>query len=344
MPNFLPFVLIGIDVKKILLSSAQMIAGQVDCKVTIMKRVKHCVLPSWPLRWALVSALFAAQISTAQARPSMREYSATLDNSSWSIARATALQCQLEHSIPRFGKAVFSSHAGREQNLRFEMRMTRQPDNYGLAQVISVPPQWRAGEQARAIADMKLLKQFHGDLPKAQAATMLTELEQGYSPTLYFADWYSPYDQIKASLNPIRFVESYDKFNECMAGLLPFSFEDIALTVLAYESNSDALTRESQARLNKIAQYLKHDKAIAKIAIDTYTDSYGGRWINDELSRKRAKSLKDFFVQAGVDATVIQTEGFGERRHVASNDTSQGRATNRRAVVQLVKQMELPQD
>ena len=122
-----------------------------------------------------------------------------------------------------------------------------------------------------------------------------------------------------------------------MAGLLRFTFEDIAMTVLNYQSNSDELTRESKARLAQIAEYLKHDKAVASVNIDTYTDSYGGRWINEELSRKRAATLKAFFVSAGIDEKLVKTEGFGEKRHVAPNDTPRGRGVNRRAVIQLAR-------
>lgn len=277
----------------------------------------------------------------ASNRQNVRQYAATLDNSAWSVKTATALRCELVHAIPHFGEARFVSTASKETNLLFQLKMQQQPDSYSLAEVLSVPPSWRAGEQSKALADMKLLKQFDGDLPKQQAWTMLTELEQGFSPTFYFDDWYSPYDKIAAQLNPIHFGPSYQQFNLCMAGLLRFTFDDIALTVLNYQSNSDALTRDSEARLQQIAEYLKHDKSIAAVDIDTYTDSYGGRWINEELSRKRAKALKDFLVSAGIDEKVIRTEGFGEKRHVASNDTQRGRATNRRAVVQL-KRAEAP--
>ncbi len=286
------------------------------------------------------SCLLMVLCSTAEAaieRQHVRQYGATLDNSSWSVKSATALRCELVHAIPQFGEAHFVSTANKEANLLFQLSMLRQPDGYSLAQVLSVPPQWRAGEQAKSLTDMKLLRQFDGDLPKQQAWLMLTELERGYSPTFYLDDWHSPYDKILARLNPIKFASPFQQFNQCMAGLLRFTFDDIALTVLNYQSNSDALTRESEARLQQIAEYLKHDKAIAQIAIDTYTDSYGGRWINEELSRKRAATLKAFFVAAGVDEAVIQTEGFGEKRHVAPNETSRGRATNRRAVVQLVR-------
>ena len=270
-------------------------------------------------------------------RQNVRQYAATLDNSAWSVKTASALRCELVHAIPQFGEARFVSTASKESNLLFQLKMLRQPDGYSLAEVLSVPPNWRAGEQAKALTDMKLLQQFDGDLPKQQAWTMLTELEQGFSPTFYFADWYSPFDQISAQLNPIHFGAPFQQFNLCMAGLLRFTFDDIALTVLNYQSNSDGLTRESEARLQQIAEYLKHDKAIAAVEIDTYTDSYGGRWINDELSRKRAKALKDFLVSAGVDEKVIRTEGFGEKRHAAPNDTARGRATNRRAVVQMIR-------
>lgn len=284
---------------------------------------------------------FVAGSEAATNRQNVRQYAATLDNSAWSVKTATALRCELVHAIPHFGEARFVSTASKETNLLFQLKMQHQPDSYSLAEVLSVPPSWRAGEQAKALTDMKLLKQFDGDLPKQQAWTMLTELEQGFSPTFYFDDWYSPFDKIAAQLNPIHFGPSYQQFNLCMAGLLRFTFDDIALTVLNYQSNSDALTRDSEARLQQIAEYLKHDKSIAAVDIDTYTDSYGGRWINEELSRKRAKALKDFLVSAGIDEKVIRTEGFGEKRHVASNDTQRGRATNRRAVVQL-KRVEAP--
>ena len=283
----------------------------------------------------MISVLLTATASDA--RSNIRQYAATIEQANWAVTNASALKCELSHKIPNFGEARFSSNANKDLNLLFELNMTRLPDDYGLAIVISLPPQWRAGEIAKPIADLALLKQFDGGLPKKQAWTLLTELEQGFSPTFYFADWHSPFDQIAASINPLHFADPFQKFNLCMAGLLRFTCEDIAMTVLNYQSNSDELTRESKARLAQIAEYLKHDKAVAEVTIDTFTDSYGGRWINEELSRKRAATLKAFFVSAGVDEKLVKTEGFGEKRHVAPNDTSRGRGTNRRAVVQLAK-------
>lgn len=276
-------------------------------------------------------------VSLAVAAPSQwRQYSATIEQSSWQLSTNTPLMCQLEHPIPNFGKAVFSSVAGKDLNLDFQLQMLRLPDTYGLAEVLSVPPQWRPGEKPKTLASMRLLKQFNGDLPKKTAWTLLTELEQGFSPTFYYSDWYSPYDKVTAALNPVQFPTQYQAFSHCIAGLLPYSFEDIAFTILSYESG-EQLTRESRRRLSQIAEYLKYDQDIEAIELQGYSDSFGGRWMNEQLSVQRAQKIKDFLIAAGVAEDKVQIEGFGERRHVAPNDTSLGRAVNRRLVLQMAK-------
>ena len=86
-----------------------------------------------------------------------------------------------------------------------------------------------------------------------------------------------------------------------------------------------------------IGEYLKNDENIESIFISAYTDSYGGRWINMELSKKRAKAIKDYMASMGVPAEKIQTEGFGETRPAASNDTEEGRQRNRRVEFRVIR-------
>jgi outer membrane protein OmpA-like peptidoglycan-associated protein len=288
-----------------------------------------------PMRYKLW--LLPLILSAVQAEAGLRQYSATLEQSSWSLLQNSPLVCELSHSIPHFGEAYFRSMAGKELNMQFELSMLRLPDHYGLAEVLSVPPVWRPGEQAKAISSMKMLKQFYGDLGKAESWTMLTELEQGYSPTFYFSDWYSPYDKISVSLNPVHFMPAMDQFTQCVSALLPYTFDDIAFTVLTYESGGDELTKASKKRLEQIALYLKHDQSIESIDIQAYTDSYGGRWMNEQLSIKRAEAIKNKLVSFGLEESRIRTEGLGEKRHVASNESSLGRAKNRRVVIQMQK-------
>lgn len=282
----------------------------------------------------LMSGLTATAVVAV---PQLRQYSAAIEESNWRLDKSSPLECQLQHEIPRFGQAVFRSVASKGLNMAFELQMLRLPDHYALAEVISVPPAWRAGEPSKAIASMKLLKQYNGELPKQYAWTLLTELEQGFSPSFYFNDWNSPYDKIVAAINPVQFAAQFAEFNQCIAALLPYSFDDIAFTVLNYETGSDQLSRESSRRLQQIAEYLKYDQDIDSVEIQGYSDSYGGRWMNEQLSIKRAEKVKSFFVSAGLSENKVQVVGFGERRHIATNQLAIERKKNRRVVLQLSK-------
>ena len=150
-------------------------------------------------------------------------------------------------------------------------------------------------------------------------------------------DWQNSADKIAVGLSSINFKQAYWAFLQCRDELLPYNFEDISFTIMNYQPNTSKLTKSSQKRLDKIAEYLKHDTSISSISIDSYTDSYGGRWNNLELSKKRAKAIKDYMVSLGVDESKVETQGFGEKRHVATNDNILGRDKNRRLVIQIAK-------
>jgi len=193
------------------------------------------------------------------------------------------------------------------------------------------------GRMQKTIADMQIRQQYNGDLPEQAAWLMLSELEKGFWPTIHYQDWYNRYDTISVGLNASNFSEPYLKFVECVANLLPFSFEDIAYTVLQYKSNSVDLTKYSQKRLSMIGEYLKEDQELELVLLDGYTDSYGGRWNNEQLSIRRASEIKDYFAQMGVDPNRIEITGHGEKRHIAPNTNAMSRAKNRRVVIRMAK-------
>ena len=267
----------------------------------------------------------------------MRQYTANQDNSNWNLVKTTRLQCQLNHEVPYYGEAVFKASASKNKDLTFNLDMVVRPENYAIAGLKAVPPSWRAGRPARDIADMKLLKKFDGELGNKTAWEMLTELEKGNQPTFYYQDWQNSADKIAVGISNINFKQAYWAFLQCRDELLPYNFEDISFTIMNYESNSSKLTKSSQQRLDKIAEYLKNDPSVESISIASYTDSYGGRWNNLDLSRKRAKEIKDYMVGLGVDEAKVVTEGFGEKRFVDTNDNILGRNKNRRLVIQIAK-------
>jgi hypothetical protein len=72
-----------------------------------------------------------------------------------------------------------------------------------------------------------------------------------------------------------------------------------------------------------------------QLLIASHTDNQGGEADNDALSSERAQVIKAALVERGVAAERLFTAGVGSRRPIASNDTPEGRALNRR--VELVR-------
>jgi outer membrane protein OmpA-like peptidoglycan-associated protein len=274
-------------------------------------------------------------VFASQANAGIRQYGADLEHANWQLTNNSRLQCTLSHQIPNYGEAKFYSMASRKMNMEFELDMMRLPDNYSLAEVRSVAPNWRPGKSGRTIADMKLHKQFTPTLPKKVAWNMLNELEQGMNPTFYYNDWYSENELISVGISTAKFNRAYQEFIGCVGNLLDYNFDDISYTVLNYQFGGDSLTKSSKKRLLMIAEYLTLDQDLELILIDGYTDSYGGRETNLNVSNRRAKTIRDHFVKNGIDPSRIEAKGYGEKRHVASNNTIIGRAQNRRVVIRM---------
>jgi len=66
------------------------------------------------------------------------------------------------------------------------------------------------------------------------------------------------------------------------------------------------------------------------LQIEGHTDNVGGEDFNQQLSERRAASVRDFLVQQGVSAASITARGLGKAQPVASNESAEGRQQNRR--------------
>jgi outer membrane protein OmpA-like peptidoglycan-associated protein len=67
-----------------------------------------------------------------------------------------------------------------------------------------------------------------------------------------------------------------------------------------------------------------------RLEVEGHTDSVGSEEFNQQLSEKRAISVRDFLVQQGIPITSVGARGLGKTIPVASNDTAAGRQRNRR--------------
>ncbi|MCH9647520.1 MAG: OmpA family protein [Deltaproteobacteria bacterium] len=102
-----------------------------------------------------------------------------------------------------------------------------------------------------------------------------------------------------------------------------------------FDYNSSRVTNIGKAILDEIALKMKQDPAV-RAQVTGYSDGRGSSAGNQTMSERRAEAVKAYLVSRhGIDASRIDTEGKGSADPVASNDTSEGRNQNRRAVIRL---------
>lgn len=103
--------------------------------------------------------------------------------------------------------------------------------------------------------------------------------------------------------------------------------------VCHFTTSSSRVSNICKAKLDEVALKLKQDSELGARVLG-HADSTGNDRINDPLSARRAEAVKSYLVDRhSIDPNRIETEGRGSREPVASNDTADGRAENRRAVV-----------
>ena len=109
-----------------------------------------------------------------------------------------------------------------------------------------------------------------------------------------------------------------------------FNFRD-----LRFETGSAVIDSTSMQEVRNIAEILKAYPVDLKIG--GYTDNVGKEAANQKLSADRATSVVNALVAMGIDAKRLDPEGYGSQFPVASNDTEEGKAQNRRIAVRVTK-------
>lgn len=93
--------------------------------------------------------------------------------------------------------------------------------------------------------------------------------------------------------------------------------------------NSADILANSQKVLDEFIVFL-NDHPTLQIGIEGHTDNVGSDEFNLILSENRAKAVYNYLVNNGIDANRLQYKGFGESSPIATNETEEGRAMNRR--------------
>lgn len=111
----------------------------------------------------------------------------------------------------------------------------------------------------------------------------------------------------------------------------------VVLKNILFDINSATLQDISLIEINKLLQLLNENPTL-KIQVNGHTDNVGKPADNLKLSEARAKAVVDYLVGKGVNRSRLAYKGFGETKPVASNNTEEGRAQNRRTEFVIVGQ------
>jgi outer membrane protein OmpA-like peptidoglycan-associated protein len=100
-----------------------------------------------------------------------------------------------------------------------------------------------------------------------------------------------------------------------------------------FVSNKSDLLPTAQIKLNDVADALTKQDSESKIVVEGHTDSQGGATYNQDLSQRRAQTVRDYLVARGIASDRLTSQGFGLTRPIADNATPEGRANNRRVEI-----------
>ena len=125
-------------------------------------------------------------------------------------------------------------------------------------------------------------------------------------------------------LGTVRIAESIPDISNVLAATGRYVSHAIQFDV-----NSDQLRPESINVIKEVAAALQKQPSL-KVCVEGHTDSTGEAAKNLDLSKRRAEAVREALIKLGIGAERLTTQGFGQSKPLAPNDTPQGRAENRR--------------
>ena len=113
-------------------------------------------------------------------------------------------------------------------------------------------------------------------------------------------------------------------------------YENVSLAAGAlFDFNKDTLKPEGKQQLDDLASKIGSTARVTDVKIIGHTDSVGAEAYNQQLSVRRATTVRDYLASKGVDRNLMSVSGMGESSPVADNSTKEGRAKNRRVDVKI---------
>lgn len=103
-----------------------------------------------------------------------------------------------------------------------------------------------------------------------------------------------------------------------------------------FATNRDTILRRSNAVLAAVADALRADPSLHRVAVEGHTDDVADDAFNLDLSSRRAARVQEDLVRRGITAERLSSQGFGETRPAVPGRSARARATNRRVEFRIV--------
>ena len=104
---------------------------------------------------------------------------------------------------------------------------------------------------------------------------------------------------------------------------------------IRFDFDKAKLRPENKELLSRIAGVLLTSDHY-RVQVYGHTDDIGTEAYNQDLSERRARTVRDYLVEAGISAEIISTKGFGKSNPLVPGDSREARATNRRVEVAII--------
>ena len=131
-------------------------------------------------------------------------------------------------------------------------------------------------------------------------------------------------------------LKEYSELNRDLYLISPFEKgQTIRINNIFFNTAKSDLLPESYPELNRLVNFLNENPNIT-IKILGHTDNIGKKEDNLKLSNARAESVRNYLISQGINNNRITSEGFGFSKPIATNETEEGRALNRRVEFQII--------
>lgn len=255
-------------------------------------------------------------------------YSLGFNDAQWKL-QTGHFACGLSQEIPGYGQAYFGKRAGGASF--FEFRNAKKNFPAGNVRLEAVPPQWRNDLAPQALmtltANPKL--QLNGE----QMKTLAGALESGTN--VVFSSTAGDGSSLRVILDARHFATKYTGFNQCVANIIPYTFDQLSRSIIYYAEDAQTLSPSAKAQLDKVVRYSKADDKVLGVLVDSHSDKRVTPEEAELVSQQQAQLVSDYLVEKGLSANFVTARWHGDQFPIADNSKKAGQAKNRRITLRL---------